>query len=359
MATQDFAVIMAGGIGSRFWPLSRQAHPKQFHDILGTGESLLQATWRRLLPLFGAAGIRVVTHKDYVALVRAQLPELVPEHILAEPMGRNTAPCIAYATWHLAAQHPKAAIAVCPADHFIQQEDTYRQLVQRALKACRERKAIVTMGIQPVRPDTGYGYIHYIEETGEQCFAVKTFTEKPNLEMAKAFVESGEFVWNSGMFFFTAETMQRELRRHMPDMAELFDSRANRLQGADAQQAIEEIYARCPSISIDYAVMEKAEHVYVFPAEFGWSDLGTWTSLHAVSANGQNDNVVNGSAKLYEATRNLVHLPKDKLAIVKGVEGLFIVDTDDVLLICPMDQEQEVRDIVQDLKQDKKNSRYL
>ncbi|MBX3101860.1 MAG: NTP transferase domain-containing protein [Bacteroidetes bacterium] len=359
MASKDFAVIMAGGIGSRFWPLSRHAHPKQFHDILGTGQSLLQTTWHRLLPLLGKDNIRVVTHIDYLPLVQAQLPDLDPAHILTEPMGRNTAPCIAYATWHLALQSPDAAIAVCPADHFIQHEDIYRQMVKQALEACRSRKAIVTMGIQPVRPDTGYGYIQYIEEPGERCYPVKTFTEKPSLEMARTFVESGEFVWNSGMFFFTAEVMQRELRRHMPDMAELFDSRTSRLQGKDRDAALAEIYSRCPAISIDYGVMEKAEEVYVMPADFGWSDLGTWTSLHALQPKDSVGNVVNGKARLYDAKGNMVQLPKGKLAIVKGVQGLFIVDTEDALLICPMDQEQEVRDIVQDLKQDKKNSRYL
>lgn len=349
---------MAGGIGSRFWPLSRTAFPKQFHDILGTGETLLQATFRRLEAIIGAERILVVTHQQYVHLVSEQLPQLPPANMLAEPMARNTAACIAYALYRILPADPQAVVAVCPADHAISNEEEYVNVITKALQVGYDKQSVVTLGIEPTRPDTGYGYIQYLDTPGPDYWRVKLFTEKPNLEMAQTFLSSGDFVWNSGMFFFSAAVMKRELRTFLPDLVELFDSIQDQLGTVAEAKAIEKIYARCPSISIDYAVMEKAEEVYMLRGNFGWSDLGTWASLYEMLPKDDRRNVLSGEIIPYEADGNMVYTTDGKLVILKGVKNLIVVETEDALLICPKDQEQEIRDVVQDLKNGKREQ-YL
>ncbi|MCE3007149.1 MAG: mannose-1-phosphate guanylyltransferase [Bacteroidetes bacterium] len=348
-----YAIVMAGGIGSRFWPLSRTQHPKQFHDILGTGESLLQATVRRLKRVLPLDHILVVTHRQYAPSVLEQLPMMAPENVIAEPMGRNTAPCITYALHKILALEPDAMVMVSPADHFIADEIHYELTVRRALEVGQAQQAIVTLGITPTRPDTGYGYIQIREEPGPDFWRVKTFMEKPSLEMAQTFLASGEFVWNSGMFFFPAQLMLAEIRHYQPDVAELFEGIEAVLGTAREAKKVEEAYARCPSISIDYAVMEKAQEVYVLRGDFGWSDLGTWASLYDRSLRDEAENAIHGQVLTYDASHNMVRLSDGKLGVIKGVDNLIIVETKDALLICPKDQEQEIREIVQDLRNGK------
>ena len=347
-----YIIIMAGGIGSRFWPMSRTQFPKQFHDILGRGKTLIQETFDRFNSFIPTENIYIVTNERYKGLVNAQLPALKDDQILLEPIGRNTAPCVAYACYKINSINPEAVFAVAPADHIIHNEEDFRSDIELGLGACADKEIIMTLGITPTRPDTGYGYIQFLEESGaDGYFKVKTFTEKPNLEVAKSFLESGDFLWNAGIFLFSARTIINAFKAYLPDMADIFIG-LNGVYYSDQEQSnINEAYATCKSISIDYGIMEKAENVYIIPSSFGWSDLGTWGSVHENSDKDEADNALPGKHITYDSEHNVIRVAnKDKLVVVKGLEGFIVVDTEDALLICPKAEDQFIKTIVGDVK---------
>lgn len=352
MSTHHYAVIMAGGVGSRFWPLSRTAKPKQFLDLLGIGKSLLQITYARLRLLFPPDRILVVTTEVYADLVRQHLPELTDAELLLEPTGRNTAPCIAYATQKLLKLDPEARLLVAAADHLIVEENLFLEDVKLALATVDREPCIVTLGIHPTRPDTGYGYIQHYDkpDASGRLFKVKTFTEKPSLEIAEKFLESGDFLWNSGMFIFAAATLQAALHRHDPDLYDEFQQLAPYLDTPDEGTRLAEAYARCRNISIDVSVMEKADNVHVIRAEFGWSDLGTWRSLYEQMPKDNAENVALGDALLYDSRGNLVFADKGHLVVLKDMQNTIVVAVGDATLVINRDQEQFVKEIVGDLR---------
>lgn len=350
----NYCVIMAGGIGSRFWPMSRTAFPKQFHDVLGIGRSLLQMTFDRLNKIAPSSNILVVTNAKYRDLVLEQLPELKPDQVLCEPFMRNTAPCIAYANYHIASKCKNASIVVAPSDHLILNEDDFVQTIHRAIDRTTNSSNLITLGIKPSRPDTGYGYIQFDEpkdSVHQTIKEVKTFTEKPSLELAEQFIESGDFYWNSGIFVWSLKNIQASFEKHLPDMDALFKGFSNDFGTDKEDQAIEEIYSQSENISIDYGIMEKAENVEVVLSDFGWSDLGTWGSLYE---NMDKDDLGNAMTTdhvhTYDSENNLIHTPEDKLVVLQGVEDCIIVDTGKVLMICKREEEQKIKTIVNDLK---------
>lgn len=347
-----YIIIMAGGIGSRFWPMSRAPFPKQFHDILGRGKTLIQETFDRFSAFVPAENIYVVTNDRYYDLVKEQIPVMTDDQILLEPVGRNTAPCVAYACYKIRSKNPNAVFVVAPSDHLIAREDIFREKIESGLQACADEEIIMTLGITPTRPDTGYGYIQFLEDTEKDgYYKVKTFTEKPNLEVAKSFVESGDYVWNGGIFLFSAKTIANAFQSLLPDMAELFISIEDKYYSENEQAAIGETYAVCKNISIDYGIMENADNVHVIPADFGWSDLGTWGSVHENSVKDEQGNALHGMGMLYDGQNNMIKTTRtDKIVVVKGLEDFIIVDTDDALLICKKTDEQFIKQIVGDLK---------
>ena len=348
-----YLIVMAGGIGSRFWPFSRTHHPKQFHDVLGVGRSMLQLTVDRFAGVCPPENVFVVTNRDYTELVREHLPELPVDQILGEPIGRNTAPCIAYASYRIAQRDPKAMIIVTPADHAVQQEDEFRRLIGIAIAAAQANDVLITLGIHPSRPDTGYGYIQYMDEhslPGGQLHKVKTFTEKPNLELARMFIESGDFLWNSGLFVWRADVILAAFHHYLGDIAEVFDEGADMLGTPQEEAFISEAYSRCRNISIDYGVMEKADNVYVLPADFGWSDVGTWDSLHRIGQHDENGNMVSGDVMLYDTSGCVIKTPSERLVVVQGLEDYIVAEYDNVLLICKRSEEQRVKEFVADVK---------
>ncbi len=350
----NFAVIMAGGIGSRFWPMSRTAFPKQFHDILGTGKTLVQMTHDRLRKLTPAENIYVVTNERYRDLVHEQLPGLKPEQVLCEPFMRNTAPCIAYANFCIANIDPEANIIVAPSDHLILNEESFVQTVQTALDETSNTDNLVTLGIKPSRPDTGYGYIQFEEDSTNPdatVMQVRTFTEKPNLELAESFLESGDFYWNSGIFIWSLKNIQTAFETHLNDIYKLFSARAQDFGTEKEAEAIDAVYRESDNISIDYGIMEKASNVKVVLSDFGWSDLGTWGSLYGqLKQDDQGNGVVSKHVVAYQSTNNVVYTPKDKLVVLQGLNECIVVDTGDALLICKKADEQKIKSIVNDLK---------
>ncbi|RZK41431.1 MAG: mannose-1-phosphate guanylyltransferase [Hymenobacter sp.] len=350
-----YLVVMAGGIGSRFWPFSRTQHPKQFHDVLGVGRSMLQLTVDRFRGICPPENVFVVTNRDYVELVQQHLPDLPADQILGEPIGRNTAPCIAYASYRIAKRDPQATIIVSPADHAVLREEEFRRLIREAVAAARQHEVLITLGIHPSRPDTGYGYIQYMDTNGHRLpdsnlYKVKTFTEKPNPELARMFLDSGDFLWNSGLFVWRAETIVQAFRHLLSDVAEVFDEGQPQLGTPQEAAFIDEAYARCRNISIDYGIMEKADNVYVLPADIGWSDLGTWDSLHRVGQQDAAHNVVDGDVILYDTQDCIIKTPHERLVVVQGLEGYIVAEHDNVLLICQRSEEQRVKDFVADVK---------
>jgi mannose-1-phosphate guanylyltransferase len=352
----NYCVIMAGGIGSRFWPYSREEKPKQFLDFFGTGRSLLQMTIDRFRPLIPIENVFIVTNKAYKNIILEQVPDLAESQILCEPARRNTAPCIAYATAAIQArvkgQDPKEInIVVAASDHLILEEEKFRQTIQKAFDFVGANKAICTLGMQPTRPETGYGYIQYLpSSSAEGINPVKQFKEKPNLETAKDYLASGDYLWNSGIFIWSLETINEALELHLPQVASIFAQGAA-VMGTDQEVAfIEENFPRCPNISIDYAVMEKAHNVFVLPSSFGWSDLGTWGSLYELSEKDEKGNVsLHSKAHFYEAERNIVVLESGKVAIVQGVDDLIIAEQDGALLICKKPEEQRIKNWVAEI----------
>jgi len=401
----NFCVIMAGGVGSRFWPFSRENKPKQFLDFFGTGRSLLQMTVDRFRPIVPIEHVFIVTNVAYKETILKQVPDLKEEQILCEPARRNTAPCIAYATAHIRAlclqraygwtkdeckqlegytkegsmkgnkSLPKfqdidwskpemqANIVVAASDHLILEEEKFRQTILKAFDFVSKNKAIATLGMTPTRPETGYGYIQFINERSQGelndaaalpnvgIYPVKTFTEKPNLEMAKVFLQSGDFLWNSGIFIWNLQTISEAFRYLLPEVADRFRE-GELLMGTDMEEKfIEEMFPKCPNISVDYGIMEKADNVYVLPSSFGWSDLGTWGSLYELSEKDGQENVsLHSSALFYEAKGNIVTLEQGKLAVVQGVDDMIIAEQQGVLLVCKKAEEQRIKQFVADVQ---------
>ena len=373
---------MAGGVGSRFWPFSRNDRPKQFLDFFGTSRSLLQMTVDRFRPLVPIENMLVVTNIAYKQLILEQVPDLEEKQILCEPARRNTAPCIAYAVSHIRAMCLRKAgltaqtqdwsrpelqvnMVVAASDHLILEEDVFRATITKAFDFVAANKAILTLGMQPTRPETGYGYIQYINGESndiqhpiEGIYPVKTFTEKPNLEMAKIFLESGDFLWNSGIFIWSLQTISEAFRHLLPEVADRFRE-GELLMGTDKEEAfIEEIFPKCPNISIDYGIMEKAKNVHVLPSSFGWSDLGTWGSLYELSQKDELHNVsLHSDALFYESEGNVVTLEPGKLAVVQGMKDMIVAEEGGILLICRKSDEQRIKQFVADA-QEKYNGKY-
>lgn len=367
MNKNNYCVIMAGGVGSRFWPFSRNHKPKQFLDFFGTGRSLLQMTIDRFRPIVPIENILIVTNVLYRDQVLEQIPDLKAEQVLCEPARRNTAPCIAYAAARIKAmeamrqkgERRKARIVVAPSDHLILQEDTFRQTIQQGFDFIDKNDALLTLGMKPTRPETGYGYIQMgenarkascsLEAKGKGICKVKAFTEKPNLELAKVFLESGDFLWNSGIFIWSLDSILNAFHAYLPEMANKFAEGENVMGTPEEDAFIQTMFPTCPNISIDYGVMEKAQNVYVIPSDFGWSDLGTWGSLYELSDKDENENVtLHSDATYYDSHGNIVTLPKGHLAVVQGLEDCIVAESDGVLLICKRDAEQQIRQFFMD-----------
>jgi len=355
-----YVAIMAGGIGSRFWPVSRTNYPKQFLDILGTGKTLIQQTFERFKDIVPVENIYVVTAEEYAGLVEQQVPEMAKDNILGEPSRKNTAPCIAYISFKLIQKDPEASLIVAPADHLILDERRFLDACNNALSFANHFNALVTIGIKPTTPNTGYGYIqHETLEVAPSICKVKTFTEKPSKELAKAFIASGDFLWNSGIFVWQVKRINSAFKKHMPEMYDLFATEQEKLNTSEEKTVIEEIYPQCTNISIDFGIMEKADNVYVIPAEFGWSDLGTWNSAWENMEKDYLENAVAGkNVMVIDSTKCMVHASEKKLVILQGLDNFIVVDTKDALLICEKEKEQEIKDYVAEVKR-KKGDKFL
>jgi mannose-1-phosphate guanylyltransferase len=351
----QYCIIMAGGVGTRFWPMSTTEHPKQFLDILGTGRTLIQQTFDRFIQLCPLENIYVVTSEIYENLVSEQLPELSKNNILTEPSRRNTAPCVAYASYKIHKLNPNAITVVAPADHLITKEDTFIKAIKSCFEKAKNEDCLVTLGLKPTRPDTGYGYIQFIdspfEETDQRMYKVKTFTEKPDLEMAKMFVDNGDFLWNSGIFIWSTKSVINSLEQNDPELANLFKEGIEFYNTPKEKEFIQEAYRDCKNISIDYSLMEKAKNVYVRSSLIGWSDLGTWGSLYGHLKHDHNKNALVGKNIMqYDCNNCIVHVPKDKLVVLQGLEDYIVVESDGVLMICKKEDEQQIRNFVNDVK---------
>lgn len=374
MKANNYCVIMAGGVGSRFWPFSRTDKPKQFLDFFGTGRSLLQMTIDRFRPMVPIENILIVTNIMYRDEVLQQIPDLSVSQVLCEPARRNTAPCIAYAMARIKAMAKRSQelgnsgtspvkIVVAASDHLILQEDKFRDTIAKCFDFIEENDALVTLGMKPTRPETGYGYIQMGEEATkrqgdeltrrkgdeEVMCKVKAFTEKPNLDMAKLFVESGDFLWNSGIFIWNLQSIEASLQEHMPELAQKFIHGAELMGTQEEDAFIQEMFPTCPSISIDYGLMEHAQNVYVMPSDFGWSDLGTWGSLYELSSKDEHENVtLHCDASYYDSHGNIVTLPSGHLAVIQGLEDSIVAESNGVLLICKREDEQKIRQFYMD-----------
>lgn len=351
MDNNRYCVIMCGGVGSRFWPFSKAAMPKQFIDFFGTGRTLLQMAFDRISGIVPVENILLITNESYGQLVKEQLPKIKSSQILLEPTRRNTAPCIAWAAHHIKARNPEARMMVAPSDHLIINVEKYRESVIKAFEFIDHHDALVTLGIKPSRPETGYGYIQVGEPVEGNFSTVKTFTEKPNEELARVFLESGEFFWNSGMFFWTADNIINALNTYAPDVNTIFENGKSYFGTDQEWKYIETNFQASPSISIDFAVMEKAPNVYVETVDFGWNDLGTWRSLYEHSPKNKDGNVTqNCKALMYNSHNNIVAIKGDKLVVTSGLEGYIVADVDDALLIVPMEEEQRIKQYVNEVK---------
>ncbi len=355
MNKNHYVAIMAGGIGSRFWPMSRTDFPKQFLDILNIGRTLIQATYDRFAKFIPAENIYIVTSLQYKEIVINQLPEINPDNILCEPSRKNTAACIAYISYKLMQLNPNANLICAPADHLITERDSFKKTCEDALHFTSHIKALVTLGIKPNHPNTGYGYIQYESfAASENVFKVKIFTEKPDLELAKTFITSGDFLWNAGIFVWQVKNIIKAFELLLPEMHEVFDIEKNLFNTEKEAEALERIYPQCVNISIDYGIMEKAENVYVIPSDFGWSDLGTWKSTYDTIEKDYLGNAVTGeNVVVIDATKNMVHAGNNKLLVLQGLDDFIVVDTNDVLLICKKEKEQEIKEYVAEIKRSK------
>ncbi len=342
-----YCVIMAGGIGSRFWPCSRKGLPKQFLDIMGTGKTFIRHTFERLASVIPEENFLVVTNAAYKGLVLENIPELKPEQVLCEPMGRNTAPCIAYAAFRLKAVNPDAVMVVAPSDHFIFNEEEFRENVREVLEYAENNDALMTIGICPSRPDTGYGYIQTGERRG--ISKVVSFREKPDLQTAMAYLASGEYMWNAGIFAWSNQAFLSALERHLPEVYGCFDRHSQAFATVGEDGAVRDIFNECPSVSIDYGVMEKADNVFVRCCDFGWNDVGTWGSLYQLSSKDEEGNVTPEHSKLYGTEGCMIKAPEGKMIVVDSLKDYIVVDTEDALLICPKAGEQRIKQILADL----------
>nr|WP_299420653.1 sugar phosphate nucleotidyltransferase [uncultured Emticicia sp.] len=345
MNINNYVIIMAGGVGTRFWPFSRSTNPKQFHDVLGIGKSMIQQTVERFDGICPKENIYIVTSKEYYDISKQQLPYLSDDQILLEPNRRNTAPCIAYACYKIGAKNPNANIVVAPADHIILKEDEFRKKINIALHFSAKNDVLVTLGIKPTRPDTGYGYIQFSDTEGE-IERVVTFTEKPNLEWAQKFVESGEFVWNAGIFIWNVNAIKKCFETFLPEMAEAFEEIKADFYTEREADALNKAYPQCKIISIDNGIMERAENVFVVLSEIGWSDLGTWKSLYEISDKDENQNAIDANVMLYDTKNSIIKTPKDRLVVISGLDGYIIAEYDNVLMICKKEDEQKVKEFV-------------
>ena len=358
----NYCVIMAGGIGSRFWPLSRTNKPKQFLDILGIGETLLQSTYKRFAKIIPPENIIVVTNEDSGHHVKKQLPELPEENILLEPSRRNTAPCIAYAAYRIKKKNPDAVMVVAPSDHLIIHEDDFLSQVRESLKFVAAHNTLLTLGIKPDRPETGYGYIqvnggHSLEFGKSEFKKVKTFTEKPDVELARVFIESGDFYWNAGIFFWSLKAILSSFEKYLPDVNSAFSQGIEIFETPEEKEFISKTYSTCSSISIDYGIMEKADNTYVLATDFGWSDLGTWGSLYDRKEKDRSNNAVIGdNIFIYDVKNSLISVPEGKLIVLQGLENFIVVESDDILLVCRKEEEQKIKQFVNDVKISKGDS---
>jgi mannose-1-phosphate guanylyltransferase len=346
---------MAGGVGTRFWPMSTSQYPKQFLDVLGTGETLLQQTYKRLVKIIKNENIYVVTSNAYEGLVAEQLPQVLKENILGEPARRNTAPCIAYASYKIHKRDPKAITVVAPSDHLVKKEETFIKALKSCFQKAAHQDCLITLGIKPTRPDTGYGYIQFVksdvEERDRRIHKVKTFTEKPDTDMANFFVESGDFLWNSGIFIWSTQSIISAMEKHDSELANVFKEGWDNYNTATEREFVARAYTSCKNISIDYSVMEKAENSYVRASIFGWSDLGTWGSLYTHIHKDDHKNALIGKNVItYDCNNCIVHMPNDKLVVLQGLNDYIVVESKGVLMICKKEDEQQIRNFVNDVK---------
>lgn len=341
-------VIMAGGVGSRFWPMSTADKPKQFIDVLGIGKSLLQLTVERFETIVDPQNVWVVTNRNYAEVVAEQLPDMPSDHILCEPCRRNTAPCIAYVSWRIKSRDPKANIVVSPSDHVVMNVQEFRRVVTSCLKFTGESDAIVTLGMRPTRPETGYGYIEANLSArslrNKEIFRVDSFREKPDLDTAKRYIAKNNYLWNAGIFIWNVSTIVNAFRIYQPNMAKIFESLLPVYGTPEEQQKIDELFPECDNISVDYAIMEKADEIFVCPADFGWSDLGTWGSLHQQSKRDLYGNACIGpDINVFETNNCIIHTTQEKKVVIQGLDGFIVAENDDTLLICKMSEEQRIK----------------
>jgi mannose-1-phosphate guanylyltransferase len=350
-----YAVIMAGGVGTRFWPMSTTQHPKQFLDVLGTGQTLLQQTYQRMSKVCPPENIYVVTSQVYENLVAEQLPNVLPENILCEPARKNTGPCIAYASYKIHKRDSKAITVVAPSDHLVKKEDTFVKAIKSCFHKAETQDCLITLGIKPTRPDTGYGYIQFIKsdvpESDRRINKVKTFTEKPDHDMAVFFLESGDFLWNSGIFIWSTQSIINAIEKHDPELAHLFREGWDLYSTPNEKRFINQAYISSKNISIDYSVMEKADNVYVRSSIFGWSDLGTWGSLYThIDKDPDRNAVVGKNVMMYDCANSIIHVPNEKLVVLQGLDGYIVVESEGILMICKKQDEQQIRNFVNDVK---------
>lgn len=349
---------MAGGVGTRFWPMSKTSKPKQFIDVLGMGKTLLRMTFERFAQICPTENVYVVTSTIYRELVLEQLPELSEKQVLCEPARRNTAPCVAYANYKIKAENPDAIVVVAPSDHIILKEEEFVQNIKTAMKAAADNDWLLTLGIKPSRPDTGYGYIQFVDQVvypeDANLNKVKTFTEKPSLDIAKSFLASGDFLWNSGIFIWSLRSIMDAFSTHLKEVDTLFEKGNGSYNTAEEVKFIKDTYAVCKNISLDYGIMEKAKNVYVLAVDFGWSDLGTWGSLYTIREKDQHENaIVGNNVMLYDTSNCIVNMPKEKLVVLQGLDDYIVVEDDHTLLVCRKEDEQQIRQFVHDVKLEK------
>lgn len=348
-ANNNHLVIMAGGVGSRFWPMSTPDYPKQFIDVLGCGRTLLQLTMDRFEGICPSENVWVVTSEKYADEVKRQLPELADDHILREPCRRNTAPCIAYVSWKIKARNPRANMVVTPSDHIVMNVKEFQRVISSALAYTQDSDAILTLGMRPTRPETGYGYIEAdlssSSASNKEIFRVDSFKEKPDLETAEKYIRQNNYFWNAGIFIWNVNTIVNAFRVYQPEIAEIFTALMPHYYTENEQQEINAHFPECPNISVDYAILEKSDEIYVFPADFGWSDLGTWGSLHVQMEKDLSDNVAIGQdVTLYESRGCVVHTTQEKKVVIIGLNGYIVAENNDQLLICKLEDEQRIKE---------------
>ncbi|MEG1575081.1 MAG: mannose-1-phosphate guanylyltransferase [Bacteroidales bacterium] len=353
-----YCVIMSGGIGSRFWPVSRPDKPKQFLNFFGTGKTLLQMTYERFLRFFPKENIFISTNTAYRDLVHKQIDDIDDCRILCEPQRRNTAPCIAFAVYHIKAIDPNAVIVVTPSDHLILREDIFGEALMRGMDFAASHDALLTLGLKPTRPETGYGYIQIAGDCENGINRVKTFTEKPNRELAEIFIESGEFFWNSGVFIWNVKAITAALELYLPDITTRFEAGKDQFGSVSEQDFINEAFPTLPNISVDFGLMEKASNVYVLCAELGWADVGSWNSLYEIAPKDHNGNADHGRTLVYESSDNIISAHPDKLVIIDGLENYIVADSKNVLIVCRKGDENRIRQIVNDVK-DRFGNEYM